>query len=110
MTLLLARPCRAHHIFRHLHITCLTLQKFTGAKFDLDGQLGGMYSLTFTPQFQINMRIAGDGPKPPLMTEVGVLFGTEAFLFDMFTMDDTFRAELQAKLERVGGRLMKFQP
>jgi len=40
----------------------------------LDGQLGGMYSLTFTPQFQINMRIAGDGPKPPFMTEVGVLF------------------------------------
>jgi hypothetical protein len=56
------------------------------------------------------MRIAGDGPKPHFMTEVGVLFRDEVFLFDVFTMDDAFRDELKAKLERVGGRLLKFRP
>jgi hypothetical protein len=56
------------------------------------------------------MRIAGDGPKPHFMTEVGVLFRDEVFLFDVFTMNDAFRDELKAKLERIGGRLLKFRP
>jgi hypothetical protein len=44
------------------------------------------------------------------MTEVGVLFRDEVFLFDVFTMDDAFCDELKAKLERIGGRLLKFRP
>ena len=82
----------------------------TGAKYDFDGQLGAAYALFSAPQFQVNMRIAGDGPKPHFMTEVGVCFRSEAFLFSVVTMDDAFRDALQAKLERVGGRLLKFQP
>ena len=56
------------------------------------------------------MRIAGDGPKPHFMTELAVLFRDEAFGFTVVTMDDAFRDALQAKLSRVGGRLLKFQP
>ena len=55
------------------------------------------------------MRIAGDGPKPHFMTEAAVLFRGEAFRFDVVTMDDVFRADLRARLERVGGRLLKSQ-
>ena len=44
------------------------------------------------------------------MTEVGVLFRDEAFLFAVGSMDEAFRDALQAKLDRVGGRLLKFQP
>lgn len=62
------------------------------------------------PQLQVNMRIAGDGPKPHFMTEVAVLFRTEAFLFTVVTMDDAFRDDLSARLERAGGRLLRFTP
>jgi hypothetical protein len=39
-----------------------------GAKFDFDGELDAAYALFSAPQFQVNMRIAGDGPKPHFMT------------------------------------------
>ena len=81
-----------------------------GATFDFDGEPGAAYTLFSAPQFQVSMRIAGDGPKPHFMTEVGVLFRDEAFLFTVVTMDDAFRAELQAKLERAGGQLLSFRP
>jgi len=95
-------------MFRHPHVTCLPFHKLTGTKFDFEGQLGGVYSLFSTPQFQVNMRIAGDGPKSHFMTEVGVLFRNEVLLFDVFTVNDGFSDKLKAKLERVGGRLLKF--
>jgi hypothetical protein len=44
------------------------------------------------------------------MTEVGVLFRDESFLFTVVTMDEAFRDALKVKLERVGGRLLSFQP
>ncbi len=69
-----------------------------------------MYSLFSAPQFQVNMRIAGDGPKPHFMTEVSVLFRTKSFLFNVVTMDDRFRDDLTAKLDLVGGRLLTFHP
>ncbi len=56
------------------------------------------------------MHIAGDGPKPHFMTEVGVLFRDESFLFTVVTMDEAFRDVLSSKLERVGGQLLSFQP
>lgn len=55
------------------------------------------------------MRIAGDGPKPHFMTEVGVLFRNEAFQFSVVTMDEAFREALEAKLKRAGGRLLEFR-
>ena len=82
----------------------------TGARFDFDGQLGGAYALFSAPQFQVNMRIAGDGPKPHFMIEVGVLFRSESFLFTVVTMDEAFHDALRAELERVGGKLLTFQP
>ncbi len=51
------------------------------------------------------MRIAGDGPKPHFTTEVGVLFRDEVFLFDEFNMENAFRDDLKARLERVDGRI-----
>jgi hypothetical protein len=83
---------------------------FTGARYDFDGEPGAAYALFSAPQFQVNMRIAGDGPKPHFMTEVGVRFRDEAFLFTVVTMDDAFRDELWAKVERAGGQLLSFQP
>jgi hypothetical protein len=82
----------------------------SGARFDFDGQLGGTYALFWAPSFQVNIRIAGDGPKPHFMTEAGVLFRNEFFLFTVVTMDDAFRDDIQAWVERVGGKLLTFQP
>ena len=56
------------------------------------------------------MHIAGDGPKPHFMNEVGVRFRNESFLFTVVTMDDAFRDARQARLARVGGRLLTFKP
>ena len=81
-----------------------------GARFDFDGQLGAAYALFSASQFQVNMRIAGDGPKPHFMTEVGVLFRGESFLFTVVTMDEAFGDNLRSKLGRVGGKLLRFRP
>ena len=89
------------------HLSFLAPQ---GVTFDFDGELDAFYTLFSAPQFQVNMRIAGDGPKPHFMTEVAVLFRDESFLFDVVTMDDAFRDNLEARLERVGGQLLGFQP
>jgi hypothetical protein len=56
------------------------------------------------------MRIAGDGPKPHFMTEVGVLFRNDSFIFTVVTMDNAFRDALQTRLARVGGKLLRFRP
>jgi hypothetical protein len=95
----------------HIHVhTPPPTYKTAGAKFDFDGREGAAYSLFSAPQFHVTMRIAGDGPKPHFMTEVGVLFRNESFLFTVFTMKTAFRDDLQAKLHRVGGRLLAFRP
>jgi hypothetical protein len=42
------------------------------------------------------------------MTEIGVLFGTEVFLFDSHTMSQSFHGDLQRRLIHVGGKLLSW--
>lgn len=78
----------------------------TGERYDFDGEPGNIYSLFSAPQFQIAMHLAGDGPGTHFMTQIGMLFKGEEFFFDQTTMTEAFRADLEARLTRVGGTLL----
>lgn len=56
------------------------------------------------------MHLAGDGPGTHFMTEIGLLFKGEEFLFGKTTMGEEFRADLEARLTRVGGTLLEWHP
>ncbi len=82
----------------------------SGARYDFDGEPGNTYSLFSAPQFQVAMHLAGDGPGTHFMTEIGLLFKGEEFLFGVPTMGEEFRADLEARLARVGGALLEWHP
>ena len=77
-----------------------------GIKYDFDGEPGGTYSLFSAPQFQVTMHLVGDGPGTHFMTQIGLLFKGEEFLFGESTMTEAFRADLENRLTRVGGALL----
>lgn len=52
-----------------------------GVKFDFRGRDNGVYNLFVSPQFQINMQLAADGPKKHFMTHVAVMFRNETVTF-----------------------------
>ena len=78
----------------------------SGAGYDFDGEPGGTYSLFSAPQFQVAMHLAGDGPGTHFMTQIGLLFKGEEFLFGESTMTEAFRTDLEDRLTRVGGALL----
>jgi hypothetical protein len=80
--------------------------KHTGAQVDFDGEPGSIYSLFSAPQFQVAMHMAGDGPGMHFMTQIGMLFKGEEFMFGESTMTEAFRADLEARLTHVGGALL----
>ena len=60
----------------------------SGVGYDFDGEPGNTYSLFSAPQFQVAMHLAGDGPGTHFMTEIGLLFKGEEFLFGVTTMGE----------------------
>ena len=53
------------------------------------------------------MHLAGDGPDTHFMTQIGLLFTGESFLFGESIMTETFRSDLEDRLTRVGGALLE---
>lgn len=80
----------------------------SGMEFDFDGKPGGVYNLFSAPQFQVTMLLAGDGPGTHFMTQIGLLFKGETFLFGESTMTEAFRADLEDRLSCVGGSLLEW--
>ena len=56
------------------------------------------------------MYMAGDGPGTHFMTQLGLLFKSESFLFGGSTMTEAFHTDLQDRLTRVGGSLLEWAP
>jgi len=76
--------------------------------YNFDGEPGATYSLFSAPQFQLAMHLAGDGPGTHFMTQIGLLFKGEEFLFGESTMTEAYRADLEERLTRVGGALLEW--
>jgi len=75
----------------------------SGVGYDFDGEPGGTYALFSAPQFQVAMHLAGDGPGTHFMTQIGLLFKGEEFVFGESTLAEAFRIDLEKRLTRVGG-------
>jgi len=79
----------------------------SGEAYEFDGEPDGIYNLFSAPQFQVAMYMAGDGPGTHFMTQLGLLFKGERFLFGESTMTEAVRADLEDRLTRVGGSLLE---
>ena len=75
----------------------------SGVGYDFDGEPGGTYALFSAPQFQVAMHVAGDGSGTHFMTQIGLLFKGEEFVFGESTLAEAFRIDLEKRLTRVGG-------
>ena len=80
-----------------------------GVAFDFDGESKGIYVLFSSPQFHLAMQLSDDdGPSTRFMTHLGLMFGDEIFHFDVQTMNETFRDDLEERLIRAGGKLLSW--
>jgi hypothetical protein len=80
-----------------------------GVEFEFDGQSEGIYTLFSSPQFHLEMQLSDDdGPSTRYMTNVGLMFREEDFFFDTDEMQESFRDDLQKRLERAGGKLLSW--
>jgi hypothetical protein len=78
-----------------------------GAKYDFDGEAEATYTLFSSAHFQINMQLSGgDGPATRSMTEIGLLFGHQKFVFDVKTMPESLHDELEQGVALAGGKLL----